>query len=800
MTATGEHIEDSGTPGTGMKNTTPAISPFSRWMPLGLLATCPVLVFLSWQVFRGITPGQFDERVVVLVLADFLYIIVVASYVLIRLAGRILYRRDPEVITPLSMTLVHSFATVAAVPTAIIAVIASLGLNVGIRDILSVELRKELNETQFAASEYVNEKYGEALEYAISIASGLDEYYPGRPEIEAGEIRRLLQDLQKSELSQSLFVFIINSKCTIIARGLHSYLYYYLDYREPPANLISSLSADGGIPAVDSDCARPVADEISQGRNRFHYNEGENFPKAVVYESPDELALNALVRLDNAYDRYLLAILEVSPGILNLHKSLVNEKRSSRDIMQQIFNAIFFYSLITLGVAIIIILLMMQFGVIIANRLSRPVHQMARVAQQVVEGDLKARINSKGTDEIAKFSRIFDRMIGRLDASLNEQIELRSTAEERERNFSEVLANVTAGVIGIDTSETIVFMNSSAGTLLVLDHRQFNISNEAIYQQHAFRDSFPECTELLEQLEKTDNQIVQDQIRIVRFGQYRDLLVRIARRRSSLGHFEGHVIAFDDISKLMQAQEKATWSSVAQQIAHEINNHMTPISMSSSQIESRVGRRLDEEGLRQLLKYTSTINDSIEGLIRISREFSEFARLPAPETEENDVVKVCRSVIPMEFDARGDTKITLETSHPEIMAMIDPTLLRQALVNIVKNAYEGIDARRMKQEGHDDWQPEIVIAVRAEGPMIEIGIMDNGAGFPESVPMGDFMIPFKTYRSGGSGLGLAYVDRIVKGHGGELKLMQAPAFDATTYRGAKVVIQMPSMEAEQHVS
>ncbi len=780
----------------------PASSPLGRWFLIGYIALLPVMLFISVRVFRDFSIDRFDERVIVIVLADFLYIVLFVSHLLSRLASRILYRRDPEVTTPLSMTLVRSFAVVATVPTAVIAVIASLGLNVGIRDVLSADLRDELNETQNAALEYVTEKYAEALDYATVIARGLDAIFPTFPDLGEGQIRKVLQDLQQSELSEAPLVFVIDGNCRLIARGLNSYLYYYVDYREPPANIVQAITPYQ-LPTEGENRCAPAVELMDPSPKTFQSvrftAEGEGGqPRFVVYETADRQALSTLVRLQNVYDHYLLAILDVSPEIFTLNKSLINERRSSSDIMQQIYGAVFTYSLITLGLALIIVLFMMQFGVMIANRLARPVHRMAKTAQEVADGNLAVRINSQGSDEIAKFSRIFDSMIGHLDLSLQKQIDLRSMAEQRERNFSEVLANVTAGVIGIDAMECIVFMNRSAGELLGLDHRLYSHEETSGAALTGLSDTFPECMPLLSQLDQSEHMFIQDQIRIIRGGQYRDLLVRIAKRRSRTGGAEGYVIAIDDVSRLIQAQEKATWSSVAQQIAHEINNHMTPITMSLSQIESRIGRLLDDVGRTHLRKYTSMITESIEGLIRISREFSDFARLPTPETELCDVVAVCQSVVPMEFDSSGATTVHLETSHPAIQTRIDPTLIRQALVNIIKNAYEGISARRAKQDHMDDpsWSPFIRIRIRQLASAVEIAVIDNGTGFPATVPMGDFMIPFKTYRSGGTGLGLAYVDRIIKGHGGELKLMPPPEVGAGMTTGAMVIMTLPLLTTD----
>ena len=114
--------------------------------------------------------------------------------------------------------------------------------------------------------------------------------------------------------------------------------------------------------------------------------------------------------------------------------------------------------------------------------------------------------------------------------------------------------------------------------------------------------------------------------------------------------------------------------------------------------------------------------------------------------------------------------------------MIDRQQIRQAMINLVKNAVEAL------QDNSEQTAPEITLSVETKINDITLSVMDNGPGWPEHL-MGQLFDPYITTKESGTGLGLAIVAKIIEDHGGTLSLA------STQERGASIHITLPiSME------
>ena len=136
--------------------------------------------------------------------------------------------------------------------------------------------------------------------------------------------------------------------------------------------------------------------------------------------------------------------------------------------------------------------------------------------------------------------------------------------------------------------------------------------------------------------------------------------------------------------------------------------------------------------------------------------------------------------------------IKVESSLEHSNINLDRELFYQMLTNLLKNSREGIDTRKEKFPDHK-FDPQIRMMLQEQDSWILISILDNGAGFPSNLDLSEFKKPFITFREGGTGLGLAYAERIVEGHGGELKLGKSPSFDDDNHQGAMVQVRLPKM-------
>jgi len=219
----------------------------------------------------------------------------------------------------------------------------------------------------------------------------------------------------------------------------------------------------------------------------------------------------------------------------------------------------------------------------------------------------------------------------------------------------------------------------------------------------------------------------------------------------------GRVVAIDDLTQLMQAQRQAAWSEVAQRIAHEIRNPLTPIQLAAERIQRRAGA-LDDEMRAIVSSGCEAIVAQVSGLKALVDAFQEFARMPPVALESTDIARLLGELRALYDGVRPGLEVVAEVEPRTLRAIVDPVLLRQALVNLLDNAVAAIagDGR-------------VRIAARAQGNDLVIEVEDSGVGLPTEDPE-VLLQPFFSTKGRGSGMGLAMVHRAVTDHGGSLEL------------------------------
>ena len=299
----------------------------------------------------------------------------------------------------------------------------------------------------------------------------------------------------------------------------------------------------------------------------------------------------------------------------------------------------------------------------------------------------------------------------------------------------------------------------------------------------------PEFDALFQRLREGRGEVAQEEIKVTRRGKLENLLVRMATRRSEDGHLEGYVVAFDDVTDLVSAQRMAAWGDVARRIAHEIKNPLTPIQLSAERLKRKYTPLVDDEQAETLAQMTGVIVRQTSDLRRIVDEFSRFARMPDPERRIHDLAQLVRDAVTLQEDAQQE-RVTVSADLPEseVMADIDPTMISQALTNLIKNAGEAIETYREKS-GEESYTGEVRVAMTADAQGALITISDNGVGLPED--RARLFEPYVTTREQGTGLGLPIVKKIIEEHGGTLILTDAEPFETGARRGARAEIRLP---------
>ena len=391
------------------------------------------------------------------------------------------------------------------------------------------------------------------------------------------------------------------------------------------------------------------------------------------------------------------------------------------------------------GVAVLIVALTMWIALVVADRVVRPVNQLAGAARRVADGDLAVRVPEPTTDdEVGTLGTAFNTMTERLEAQ--------TTALENRRALIEaVMSGVTAGVISISADRTVQLVNSSAAALLNAAER--NPVGQPL------KAVAPELDALLN--DGQHEAIVQ----AAADGEPKTLAVKIT------GDAAGQVLTFDDITQQLLDQRRAAWSDVARRIAHEIKNPLTPIQLAAERLQRRYGKQFDGQDAT-FNRLTDTIVRQVGDLRRMVDEFSSFARMPKPVFREESLVDIGRQALFLHEVAHPNVTFRLGYDEPAPMLVCDRRQIGQALTNIVKNAVEAIEAKDEKAHG------EIVMTLAAADGTTTITVEDDGVGLPSE--RNRLVEPYMTTRARGTGLGLAIVKKIAEEHFGEIAFADRP--------------------------
>ena len=708
----------------------------------GVVVLGPVLAVATYLVL-----GPLDQNVNALplrlvILADLVYVLVVATLVLSRVARMIAARRAKSAGSRLHLRLTGVFALVALGPAVLVAVFAGLTLNVGLEGWFSDRVRQVLGTSLAAAEAYENEHRVDLATDARALADFLNQRKEQSILMTDGDIRQVLGQAQGLIQRGLKEAYVVDGQGEIRARGERSYLFGF---------------------------ERPLPEHLARARS------GET----VIIEDWGHNEYRALVALDAFLDRYLYVTRVVDGKILTLLDDTQQTVNLYNQLETERGRLLFEFGLIYLGFALILILASIWLGLWFAERLSRPVGRLTSAAQRVGAGDLDVRVREEdGDDEIAMLGHIFNQMTRQLKQQRESLIETAAASEAQRRLFDSVLGSVSAGVVGVDAAGQVEFINRAGRVLLDLEG--FEPTGQA------FRDLVPEFAELMDTLRTGRREQVQQEIKLRRRGHIESVLVRMGERRGADGVLEGFVVAFDDVTELVSAQRTAAWGDVARRIAHEIKNPLTPIQLSAERVKRKFSREVaDPDTLADL---TGVIVRQTEDLRRIVDEFSKFARMPEPEASRQDLTRLLREAVTLQKAGNPDVRLSADLPEDPVWGDVDKTLIAQGLTNLIKNAIEATETRAEKG---DTFAPEVRVRLSPgePGTMAEIVIEDNGPGFPAD--RARLFEPYVTTREKGTGLGLAIVKKIVEEHDGELRLDDAEPFAPGAVAGARVVMRLP---------
>jgi two-component system, NtrC family, nitrogen regulation sensor histidine kinase NtrY len=695
-----------------------------RNLTIVLAIAAPASGIATYLALTNAPPlGSHPGFVLPMLYLDLTLLSILAALVAKRLVEVWAERRRGLAGSRMQVKLVALFALIAVLPTIIVAVFSYLFFSFGIESWFSDKVRTAITQSVEVADAYVKEHQQAIRADALAMANDLNH--------NAAELALNPQYLAPVLSAQASMrglteAAIVDRNGQMIAR--------------------TGLAFALGFEDVSKDALRRAA----QG-------------DVVIMTDDQDERVRALVRLDEFSDLYLYVGRFIEPKVLKHREETQRAAAQYEQLEGQRSGFQLTFAVIFILVAMLFLVAAISIGISFAAQLSVPISRLVTATEQVSAGDLAARVpESKKDDELASLSRAFNRMTNQLQSQQREVIEANRQLDDRRRFTETVLTGVSAGVIGLDRNGRINLPNRSASALLGVD------LDQSIGEDLA--EVAPQMATLLDEASRRPDRLAQAQVQIVGANSTRTLLVRIAAEHDNR-EISGFVVTFDDITELLSAQRKAAWADIARRIAHEIKNPLTPIQLAAERLRRNYLKEVqkDPETFRLC---TDTIIRHVEDIGRMVDEFSSFARMPTPVLKPEDLAAIVDRALVLQRTARPE--IAFETRFPDhpLPIRCDARLVGQAVINIVKNAIESIEARRAEDSAGGKGAKElghIAISIAETDGQFIVSVEDNGKGLPKQ-DRERLTEPYVTTRSKGTGLGLAIVKKIMEDHQGELTL------------------------------
>ena len=705
---------------------------FYRWATIGLIVLLAAILLFSVNILvNSGKPGTFlsPPLIALLLVAN----LIPAIALMVLLSRRVAMARAEKgglAGGRLHTRLVALFSVIAAAPTVMVAIFASLLFQSGLEFWFSDKARGMVeNSVELARMTYSQEVERVSIE-TLTMSRDLKGYLDQVPIENAAFVEGFGKQVYARNLSEAIIV---------------------------------SVGRDGELRslALVNPYDRPLDKVISKAKIAELADKG-----SVSILSKDRIG--ALTPLNYGPNTYVYAARVFDPQFRDQIGRASEVQRTYRELVdrsrlyQLRFNgALLFGALIIVGLAIFTALK-------IADRLVRPVGQLVAAAGRVEEGDFSIRVPvHEPQDEIALLSTAFNRMTGRLQEQTGALVSANEQLETRRAFIEAVLSSVTAGVVALDAEGNILLVNRSAENLLEPEGEEIEGRN--------LKDISADLAEFMTGEARDANVAIPAES-----GQ-RTLAVKRVR------YADGAVLTFDDITDQLTDQRRAAWSDIAQRIAHEIRNPLTPIQLAAERLQRRYGAEVTSEP-EVFERLTGTIIRQVGDLRNMVDEFSNFARMPKPVFKAENIHEIARAALFLHEVAHPGIAFGMDPAKADIPLVCDRRQLSQALTNVVKNAVEAIEVRRNRGETNFDGD-RVDVRVRVDGDQVVIDVTDTGVGLPEDRER--LTEPYMTTRVRGTGLGLAIVKKIVEEHCGEIAFLDRSgggthvriAFDAERLAG-----------------
>jgi two-component system nitrogen regulation sensor histidine kinase NtrY len=418
----------------------------------------------------------------------------------------------------------------------------------------------------------------------------------------------------------------------------------------------------------------------------------------------------------------------------------------------------------------------------LSKQVTRPVEALADAMDAMASGDYGSRVDLAAAGELGELVRSFNHMATDLETSRSqleastEQLSFANAAiDERRRELETVLETIPSGVATLDNDMRI--LQAKRAFLEKLDPLgELRVEGQP-FQALFAPESAAEIARVLRRSRRLPAASAEVEAQSPRGPLHLIITVTELRGAVPSGSGQGHLVVMDNVTDVLRAQKQMAWKEVAQRVAHEIKNPLTPIALSAERIERHLDRGLKDDSPLALRSATEVIRSSVQTLRQLVDQFSALADFPAARPEPTGLNAIVENTLAL-FQGRMqgiELRLHLTPDIPPVMA--DAEALKRALSNLIDNAAEAMQQSLLR-----------VLTVRTgwntAQTMAEIVIADTGHGITEEISERLFL-PFFSTRRRGTGLGLSIAAKIVQEHQGSIRVEQ------NTPAGARFILEIP---------
>ena len=439
------------------------------------------------------------------------------------------------------------------------------------------------------------------------------------------------------------------------------------------------------------------------------------------------------------------------------------------------------FFLMLLLITVVVFFSSVWLALFLSKQITRPVEALADAMDEIAAGKYEHRVGLVTTGEMAELVRSFNHMAADLDASrkLAETSSAQLTAanqsiEARRRELETILETIPSGVVTLNGSGVVLQANRAFAVLMGQDE-DASLRDQKL-DALLPPDSVDELSGVIRRGQRMGAASTELELHLR--GRNMHLAVTSARLELAQGR-PGTVLVVEDTSELLRAQRQLAWKEVAQRVAHEIKNPLTPIALSAE----RIGRHLDrsQPDSPSIIRKCSEVILACVGTLRtLVDQFSALAQFPAPQPRPCDMNQIADEALAL-FAGRLEgitVKRDLEPGLPPVLA--DHEAIRRALANLIDNAAEAMQGSLLR-----------VLSVHSslaeDGAAVEIEVSDTGHGLTEEIRERLFL-PFYSTKHRGTGLGLSIAAKIIQELGGSIRA------ESNSPKGARFLIRLPLLD------